>query len=188
MKRDAASGLRRRFSRDRRGATAIEFAILALPFIFTMLAILEYGYVYLITASLDNATAIASRQIRTGQAQTATTPDPNNANASVSAPMTATQFKSRICQNMAWAPCDSVQVSAQPETGYAGQTFDNPVSNCTLRSNQTWQMGTPNQIVLIHTYYVWQMITPVLWMAPNRLCGNQVLLTASSLIKNEPYS
>ena len=175
--------LHRRFAHDRRGATAIEFSLLALPFVLAMFAVLEYGYVYLINASMDNALAIASRQIRTGQAQTQTM-------GGVSAPMTQSQFANAVCAQMSWvANCTgSLQVSAEVQPSWTGQTYTSPTANGQLKTNLPFNMGADRCIVLLHSYYTWQMITPGIWNGAGKVNGNGILLTSAALIVNEPYS
>jgi Flp pilus assembly protein TadG len=48
--------------RERRGATAIEFGLLAAPFCFLVLAIFELALVVLVAGNLDTATSDAARQ------------------------------------------------------------------------------------------------------------------------------
>ena len=56
---------RRGWRRDQRGATAVEFALVALPFIFILFSITEVCVANAVSASLDNATNLAARQIMT---------------------------------------------------------------------------------------------------------------------------
>ena len=176
-----------RFARDRRGATAIEFSLLALPFVLAMFAVLEYGYVYLINASMDNAVAIASRLIRTGQAQTQTQ---TQNGVTTPSPMTQTQFANAVCNQMSWvANCTgSLQVSAEVQSSWTGQTSTAPTANGQLKTNLPFNMGADRCIVLIHSYYTWQMITPSIWGGAAKINGNGILLTSAALIVNEPYS
>ena len=183
----------RSFTRDRRGATAIEFSLLALPFVFAMFAILEYGYVYLINASMDNAVALSARLIRTGRAQTTSFSyfDPvSRTTKNTSVPMTSSDFANLVCANMTWvANCaGSLQVSAEVQSGYTGQTSTPPTQNGQLRTNLPFNMGADRCIVLIHSYYTWQMITPTIWSSATKLNNNGILLTSGALILNEAYS
>ena len=59
----------RRWQRDDRGATAIEFAMVAMPFFMFCFGILGVGLHYFSTNSLEHAVEAAARKIRTGQAQ-----------------------------------------------------------------------------------------------------------------------
>ncbi len=60
--------LLRRFGRDRRGATAIEFALIALPFFALMMAILETFLTFFASQTIETAVNRGARLIRTGQA------------------------------------------------------------------------------------------------------------------------
>ncbi len=71
------AGLRRgRFRRlfnafhdDRRGATAVEFAIVAPVFFFLIFLIAETAMIFIAEQVLDNAVFESARLVRTGQAQ-----------------------------------------------------------------------------------------------------------------------
>src|SRR5882724_4923732 len=83
-----------RFRRDERGVTAVEFGLVALPFIGLLLATLETAVLYYAGQSLENAVADSARLIRTGQAQQQA--------------MSADQFKQTICdQTGAMFDCTS---------------------------------------------------------------------------------
>lgn len=181
---------RRGLARDRSGATAIEFAVLALPFILTMLAVLEYGYVYLVQVSLEDATAVASRQIRTGQAQTKTTSTTTaGVTTTTPTPLTQAQFKTLVCDHMNWiSGCySSLQVEAEVQSSWSGQTYTSPTVNGQLKPALPFNMGQPGDIVLIHSFYPWKMVTPALWTGAPKLNGNSVLLGSVAAICNEPY-
>lgn len=81
---------RRGFRRDQRGATALEFALIATPFIFMLMSVFDLGLIYMAQVSLDSATAQTARTIRTGQLQKA-------------GGATASTFASAVCSNMTWA-------------------------------------------------------------------------------------
>ncbi|MFQ5563913.1 MAG: TadE/TadG family type IV pilus assembly protein, partial [Parvularculaceae bacterium] len=57
------------FPRNKRGSSAVEFAIVAPVFLMLMFSTFEVGWFYFVNATLDSATANASRFVRTGQAQ-----------------------------------------------------------------------------------------------------------------------
>ena len=62
------NALARRFRRARRGATAIEFAILVPPVIFASLFAIDLGNTYMVASSLDAASATLTEEIRAGRA------------------------------------------------------------------------------------------------------------------------
>ena len=112
LRRLFAPAIRRRaqaFARDERGATAIEFALLALPFFTLIFAILETSIVFLAGQILDSAVQDASRKIRTGQAQKPAT--------------TSTSFRDRDLRRPLRA-CSTATQAADRERRVASATFD----------------------------------------------------------------
>ena len=71
------SGLRTRYARDKRGAMAIEFAIVVGPFLALLFGQVAVGLFFFATFSAEHAVKEVSRQIRTGEvyAEGKTLPD-----------------------------------------------------------------------------------------------------------------
>lgn len=166
----------RSFGRDRRGATAVEFALVALPFLMMVLAIIEYALVFLVTSSLESATTDAARLIRIGDAQ--------------KKQMTAADFKKVVCDNMGWlsGECSSKMfVNAQVFTSFGSQTSPQPISNGKFDSSKLqFAMGGPGTIVMVTTYYQWALLTPALLSLSN-ITGNVDVVSAKAAFRNEPY-
>jgi Flp pilus assembly protein TadG len=179
-----------RLLRDRSGATALEFALVAAPFFFMILCILEMGLVYMVTTSLDNATQEAARQIRTGESQQASYTSVANPTPHT---MTSDDFKNLVCTDIGWIPSDiclsSLYVDARTYSTFAGQTTVNPISGSTFDTSKLmFDMGAAHSIVVVHTYYQWKLITPVLYGALQRLPGGIDVIQSSTTFRNEPYS
>src|ERR1700684_3169198 len=85
---------------DGAGATAVEFALLAIPFFMLLFGILELGLVFLLSVNLANATANEARQIRVGSLEAAgvstTTSSGNQLDVSA--------FKTAVCNQIAVVP------------------------------------------------------------------------------------
>jgi Flp pilus assembly protein TadG len=73
----------RRFVRQQDGAAAVEFALVAAPFLALIFAILETAFVFFAGQTLEAAAADSARLIMTGQAQ--------------SAAYTQANFKTAVC-------------------------------------------------------------------------------------------
>lgn len=173
----------RGFRRADEGATAVEFALVSLPFFMLVWAIIELGMVFFVDVTLDNAVGKMSRQIRTGEFQ--------------SAGGTAASFKSAICDRMLWlqSGCsstlkvdvrtfelfedvkDAPPATTDPEGG-------DPEFN---DANSCFQTGGPTNIVLVRAFYEWTLFTPLLNQSLVNLGGNKRLLTATTIFRNEPY-
>ena len=177
MKRRDAPARLRRFARDSRGATAVEFALVAGPFFLMMFALFEYALIYLVTVSLEGATTEVARKIRTGEAQTAQ--------------MTAAQFKTQVCTNMGWlqSECSSkLYVDARTFGTFAGDTSPQPVSGGRFDPTQLqFSVGGPGSIVLVTTFYQWTLLTPALQTAFSNMTGGIDVISARTAFRNEPY-
>ncbi|MFX4501380.1 TadE/TadG family type IV pilus assembly protein, partial [Acinetobacter baumannii] len=57
------------FIRSEGGAVAVEFAIIALPFVFAVFSVFELALILLIYSTLENGMGDAARTIRTGTLQ-----------------------------------------------------------------------------------------------------------------------
>jgi len=75
----------KRFRKEEDGATAIEFAFVALPFFALLFGIIELAIVFFISSSLTHATSEAGRIIRVGNFQACGAED---------------EFKALVCSNM----------------------------------------------------------------------------------------
>jgi Flp pilus assembly protein TadG len=144
--------------RDRRGTTALEFAILSVPFLLMVLFAMEIAYDLYTQAALDSGMQSAIRQIQTGNAQNVTT-----GNAFL------TQY---VCPSMtAVLNCStntyiSVQAESFGSTGsatsysdYYGATTGNlPLFGNTLSLTNfgagAFCNGQPNQYLLLTAIYI----------------------------------
>jgi Flp pilus assembly protein TadG len=172
----------RRFARARGGATAIEFAIVAIPSLMLVFGVFELGMVLLVSTTLDTATDFASRNIRTGVFQT-------------SGKITSGDFKALVCRNMTWLKsmdCQSrLTVEAQTFSTFADIDAANIPDPATFKSTdpRCWTAGNPGDIVLVRTYYSWPLFTPLLSDAlANQGDGTSRLITSAKAFKNEPYN
>ncbi|MCJ2013437.1 TadE/TadG family type IV pilus assembly protein [Methylobacterium sp. J-076] len=61
----------RRLGRDARGTTAVEFGLLIVPFMLTLLGVFEVGYTFFMLSALDSAARGSARAVMTGAVSTA---------------------------------------------------------------------------------------------------------------------
>src|SRR5262249_32920530 len=81
------AGLLVHFRRHAGGSTAVEFGLIAIPFVALMFAIAETGLLYFADQTLETAVANTARLVRTGQVQ--------------AQGLSATDFKQKICDQVA---------------------------------------------------------------------------------------
>src|SRR5689334_6853769 len=106
-----------RLCREKNGASALEFALIAPIFVLLTLATIETSVIYIAGSSLQVATDRAARLVRTGQAQ--------------GAGMSQTQFRQSLCSNLApIVPCNSnLQIDVQTYTNYNAANYGNPLTS-----------------------------------------------------------
>ncbi len=168
----------RQFLGDRSGASAIEFALLAIPTILTLLAILEVGLVYFATFNLEHATAQGARLVRTGQAQNQS--------------FDAGKFKTEVCKHIVPPlKCAELRLDVRHYTNFggAGSNLTNPLDgNGNLKSNFSYDPGAGGDVVVVRAFYEWPLIAklPKEISLGNMQNGDR-LLVATSAFRNEPF-
>lgn len=181
------ASLFKRFRSNMRGATALEFAIVALPFIFMIFAIIELALVFLVNVSLDNATMIEGRKFRTGQ----------ECIDSASDTTAVTNLKQNICNNMSWLANQCMANLYVDIRAYS--TFTGADSSLPVKTNSQGQTsfdptqlqdtsGTAGSVNVLTTYYNWTLLTPFLYGGLQTFSGSgQHMLLSTDLLSFEPY-
>ena len=173
------------FRANRSGATAIEFGLLALPFLAILCAVFELGYVNFKNEMLGGAVETAARAMLTGSLQTANV-------------TTSSQFiSSYICPSNGFFSrnfnCSNLIIDVRPATTFAAGDTANDFYKS--KSNE-FCPGQPGQIIIVRVAYPLAAILPlnlfnrtagVVNDVPN-LSGNYHMLMASALFQEENYS
>ena len=107
----------RRFVRQQDGAAAVEFALVATPFLALTFAILETAFVFFAGQTLEAAASDSARLIMTGQAQTAG--------------YTAADFKNQVCARIygLFDCANGMTVNVQTYTTFASINTASPITN-----------------------------------------------------------
>jgi Flp pilus assembly protein TadG len=169
-----------RFARADGGATAVEMALVAMPFLALTFGILELALIFLVSASLENATDTAARTIRTGQLQTG-----------APAAATSAAFQASICNNLGWLQGDcssNLYVDVETFPTFAAVTAPAVVVNKTFEpAALTFTPGGPGSIVVVRAYYQWPLMAPLMSQALQSIGGGKALITSTVAFRNEPY-
>lgn len=168
----------RRFGADRGGATAVEFALVSVPFLALVFGIFELGLVFMVSTTLDNATETVARRIRTGEFQTSQS---NNVAA----------FREAVCLEMSWltSGCAAkLYVNVRTFPRFADVDLEPPTTEEELKT-EPFTTGGPEDIVVVRTYYEWTLITPLMNQGLQTITGsNKRLITSTATFRNEPYN
>lgn len=182
---ETAPALRRRrwlrlrggLCRDESGATAVEFSLIALPFIALLGAILESAIVFLASQVLDTATADAARLIRTGQAQ--------------EAKYQSGDFKTQVCKRLyVLFDCNKVAVESTVFGSFSSISNTPPLNgsgNFDSTKVVNFQMGGASEIVVVRVYYEWPLFFNKLGFNLANTANGKRLLTGVASFRNEPF-
>jgi len=165
-----------RLRRDERGATAVEFGLLALPFIGLMLGILETALLYFAGQTLETAVANSARLIRTGQAQ--------------QQGMTLASFKQTICDQVgAMFDCSTgLKLDVKTFTTFDSINLPPPIdATGKLMTTFSFLMGKGGDIVVVRAFYEWPTFSKLLGLNYSNLANGNHLLSATAAFKNEPF-
>lgn len=166
-----------RFARAQNGTAAVEFALVAVPFLALLFAILETALVFFAGQTLEFAAADSARLILTGQAQTAG--------------YSQNDFKQAVCDRLSGGMFDctnGVYVDVKSYSSFSAINSAPPVTNGQLdTSNMTYDAGQPGSIVVVRLYYQWPINVSLLGDNLSNLSGNKRLLVATAVFRNEPY-
>lgn len=169
-----------RWRSDSRGVTAIEFGMVAMPFMMLLFGIIGVGLYFFTTFTLENAVEQASRLLRTGQAQ--------------AAGYTPAQFKAKVCEFVpGHIDCDSkvrVNVLSYPDT-----TNVTPASlpRCLtaaggLAAGSQYSPGNASEVVLVWVCYEWDLARAIPFLNLGDMPNGSRLIQATTVFRTEPYN
>ncbi len=177
MSRRYSTSITRLWS-NKRGATAVEFALVATPLITLIFASLQIAIIFFFDQALQTAAQKAARQLMTGSAQTAD--------------LTQAQFKALVCANLpSQFQCPNVMIdveSAQsfPTINTAPITLTYNASHAVTNA-WSYSPGNAGDIVIMRAMYDWPVLGgPLALGLANQPDGGHLLI-ATAVFKNEPF-
>ncbi len=167
--------------RDRKGSTAVEFALVAPPFIALMLSTFEVGWFYFAASQVDAATIATARLVRTGQAQRAG--------------FDKQEFFNAVCPTVqVFGDCDeTLTVEVTVFNSFAELAADNaPVvcSNDALAdiAALSYTPGTDNSIVRLRVCLLYKTLNPTIGVNVSETADGKRRVFGSYIFQNEPFS
>jgi Flp pilus assembly protein TadG len=179
------AGFLKRFVRNRRGSTAIEFAILALPFALLVFGILESCISFAGQEVMANITDDVARQLRTGQLRPAD--------------VAGTKLTTLICgrlQIIVSTDCPDqllVDLREYPtfaDAATAGFKIQNGDVVLMQGTNSQTFANTPGLAEsknMLRVFYKWPVVTDLMARSMANLNGGRTLHFASVTWQNEPF-
>jgi Flp pilus assembly protein TadG len=160
---------------DRSGAAAVEFAMVAAPFLALVFAIMETAIVFFAGQALETAGADSARLIMTGQAQTQG--------------FSQLQFKQAVCARIyALFSCDaSLNVDVKSYPSFATVDVSKPLDGNGNVKPGAFNMGCAGDIVVVRLTYQWPVYVSLLGLNLADSAGSKRLLMSTVAFRNEPY-
>jgi Flp pilus assembly protein TadG len=172
-------GLRavRRLARQEDGTAAVEFGLVAMPFLALVFAIIETALVFFANQVLETAASESARLIMTGQAQTAG--------------FDQAKFKEAVCsRTYGLFNCNGgLLVDVKNYNSFATINAAKPIdSNGNLQAGDFgYQPGGPGDIVVVRLMYQWPVYVSLLGLNLSDMSGGKRLLMSTVAFRNEPY-
>jgi Flp pilus assembly protein TadG len=179
-------GLRRalaRFQRNRDGATAIEFGLLAVPFCLLLFAILESCISFAAQQVMSNVTDDVAREIRTGRL--------------LAADINATTMRAKICGRLEIVvakDCPGLVIDLRDFATFAAAAAAAPIkltgSGATQDIDTTGfavRVGGAKTRNMLRVFYRWPVMTDMVRLSMSNIKGRETLLFATATWMNEPF-
>jgi Flp pilus assembly protein TadG len=169
----------RRFSRNRRGSAAVEFALVAPMFFALIFAILETALVFFASQTLEVGTQDTARLLLTNQAE---------------GTMSQQQFLANLCANVTpLLSCANLYVDVKTYNSFTAITAADlalPIDGSgNLINNFGYPTPNPGDTVLVRAYYTWPIfVTKLFGYNLSNMTGNYMLLNATAAFRVEPGS
>jgi Flp pilus assembly protein TadG len=173
------AGLLRRFFPNKRGSVSIEFAMLAVPFVMLIMAIIETSISFAAQQIMANAADDLARELRTGRLKPADA--------------TATVVRKRICDQMAMitdSTCPGLYIDLKSYSTFATAaavktkfTSDNDLDT----TGFTIAPGGAETKNMMRVYYKWPVMLDLMRKSMSNIKGGNTLLMTVTSWQNEPF-
>lgn len=181
----------RRFGRSRQGLAAVEFGLIAVPFLALLFAVLETALIFFTNQVLETSVADAARSIYTGTFQQ------DSANSNKTPAQLVLAFKNKVCAPLgSLFDCpnklrvDVKSYSAFPNGLPMPITTDsngNRQIDPAFGQYQSSPPLGPNQIVVVRALLTFPVIVSLLGSDPSNLGPRTRVLMATAAFQTEPY-
>lgn len=158
------------------GTTAVEFSLLAIPFVLTAIGIIELSLYFASGVLLEGAVQDTARLIRTGQLQQ-TAGDPLE------------EFMEKLCEKAGFLmDCDDFQYQVEKLDDFNDDI--EPDIDDEGKITETFELDqiTAGCVGLVRITYPYQFMTPVFAELWGNYAGGKRLLMSTIVFQTEPYN
>lgn len=166
------------FLKNNKGATAVEFALVAAPFLALIIALLQTFLVFFAQELLESVVRQSARLVMTGQVQAQN--------------MSQTTFQQQVCSQVRiFFNCSGLMVDlrvasawSSADTSLLMPTYD---GNGNV-NNMQFNPGSAGDIVVLRVMYIWPVMLGPLGFNLSNLSNGNRLIMSSAAFQNEPSS
>ncbi len=188
----------RRLARDENGVTAIEFAMVGIPFFMMLFGIIAVGIYFFSVFNLENAVETAARPFRTGESRVLyPLTDPTVIIQS------KTDFKKAVCEQLApFFDCENklrvhvvnvtelqkITPTAVPQIGQCLTEASAPVPNILIPEiDAKLDPAKASDTMVVTACYEMDLFQVIPFIKLGNMPNGATMLQASTAFKNEPY-
>ncbi|MCE4222514.1 pilus assembly protein [Methylobacterium sp. C25] len=162
------------------GASAVEFALVALPFFMVLTAVFEAGLVTLAQQGLDNGLDRAARTLFTGTFQTNSDGTP-----------AANRFRAEMCPAVVYIDCSQIKVEVTTGSTFASSSPTSPYNSSTRTANSSFgskfQCPSANNIVTVRAVATVPRYFKFLTLNGLQLAAGGQMVVSTLVFRAEPY-
>lgn len=165
----------KRFAAAQRGATAVEFALIAPLFLGTLIAIFQVCIYIFAQQALQNAATVSGRLFMTNGGQS----------------LSQSQYKQTICDTYlptAIFNCSNLIVVVQSYSDFASASTSAPslYSNGNPVTSWAYDPGAPGEVMVVQLIYPWSVVSGPLGFSLGTLPNNQAQMQGITAFRVEP--
>ena len=167
----------RNWWRGTKGATAVEFSLIGVPFVLMTIGIVEMALMFTTQSMLQESTFAASRLIRTGQIQQS--PGGNQEQ----------MFRDAVCDFASLLiPCDDIQFQVSEVPSFADADDNPPEFDDDGNLLDTgFDPGADSSVIVIRVVYNYPVRTPLMQQWLSTRDGGVRTLLSTMVLQTEPY-
>ena len=160
------------------GVAAVEFALIAIPLIALMIAIIQTSLTFFAQQTLETATEKATRTLFTGSAQ--------------ASGISQSQYKTLVCSKLpSFMKCANLFVDVQSAASFSSASVVAPTltydSSGNVNNTFKFTPGSAGSVNVVRIMYIWNTQKGPLGFDLSTMSNGNRLLLATSVFKVEPY-
>jgi hypothetical protein len=178
------------FRENTSGSTAVELAIVGVPFFTLFFGVIEISLFLFTSQALEAGTHRAARAIRTGEIYNAAWAPPTNADDKrTRLKRQLDRFHQDVCDYASsFVECAKLSIDVRVVPNLGGTPLTVPIKDGGIDQSQVgFQPGQGGQTVIVRAMYLYPTYAPRLGSLPGNVGDGKLLIVATAAFENEPF-